>query len=104
MVFLDEPESGVDLENTALIGKAINELLGRKKEPNKDKTMKDLWSERRAGFIITHTGHILEYVDGDRGHVPVDGDIACNGNPRDILHTIRKYGYSECYRCFQEED
>jgi len=30
MVFLDEPESGVDLENIALIGQAINRLLGRK--------------------------------------------------------------------------
>jgi len=103
MVFLDEPESGVDLENITLIGRAINQLLGRKKEPEKNKTMKELRSERKAGLIITHTGHILEYVDVDIGHVLMNGSIVCNANPRDILQIIRKYGYDECYRCFRKE-
>jgi len=99
MVFLDEPESGVDLENVVLVGRAINHLLGRRREPEEGKSLKELHRERKSGLIITHTGHILEYVDADVGHVLVEGRIVCRANPREILHTIREYGYEECYRC-----
>ncbi|MBW2040178.1 MAG: ABC transporter ATP-binding protein, partial [Deltaproteobacteria bacterium] len=74
MIFLDEPESGVDLENIVLIGEYTNHLLGRKKDPNRKKTMKELHRERKkAGLIITHTGHILDYVDVDMGYVLIQG-------------------------------
>jgi Fe-S cluster assembly ATP-binding protein len=102
-IFLDEPESGVDLENIALIGEYTNHLLGRKKTPTKEKTMKDLHRERRkSGLIITHTGGILEYVNADTGHVLMDGQIACQANPREMLQTIRDCGFQECYRCYRE--
>lgn len=103
MVLLDEPESGVDLENIVLIGKAINLLLGRKVEPG-NKPMKEIIKEKRkSALIITHTGHILDYVEPDYGHVLLNGKIVCSGNPREILHTIKEYGYNECYRCFSKE-
>ena len=31
LVLIDEPESGVDIENIALVGEAINALLGKDK-------------------------------------------------------------------------
>jgi Fe-S cluster assembly ATP-binding protein len=102
LVFLDEPESGVDLENIALIGEYINHLLGRKMERNKEKTMKELYREgKKSGLIITHTGHILDYVNVDVGYILMQGRIACQANPRDILHTIRECGFEECFRCFR---
>lgn len=105
MVLLDEPESGVDLENIALIGRAINHLLGRKVEPEADKPIKAVLREKRkAALIITHTGHILDYVEADRGHVILEGRIACRGNPREILYTIKEHGYDECFRCFGRAD
>ena len=101
MVFLDEPESGVDLENIALVGGAINQLLGRRVEPEAERPIKEVLKERRkSALIITHTGHILEYVEADLGHVLLGGRIVCRGNPREILHTIKEHGYEECYRCF----
>ena len=104
LVFLDEPESGVDLENIALIGEYTNHLLGRQRGRNQEKTMKELYRERRkSGLIITHTGHILEYVNVDVGYILMHGRIACQANPRDILHTIRECGFEECFRCFREE-
>ncbi len=104
MVLLDEPESGVDLENIALIGKAINLLLGRKVEPKNEKPIKEVIKQRRkSALVITHTGHILDYVEPDYGHVLLDGKIICAGNPREILHTIKEHGYNECYRCFSKE-
>ncbi len=99
LLLLDEPESGVDLESISLLGKAINKILMRDVEPPPDKSMKEMKSKRKSALIITHTGHILNYVDADRGYVLIDGRIACEGNPREILKTVEKYGYGECLKC-----
>ena len=99
-LLLDEPESGVDLENIALIGKVIERLLQRDVELYKEKSHKELKTERKkAGLIITHTGYILDYLDADVGHVIIAGEKCCDGNPREILKTIKEQGYDECVRC-----
>jgi len=92
LVLLDEPESGVDLVNIALIGHLINDLL-QKKHPIRERM--------RSGLIITHTGHILEYVDARTGYVLLGGTIICEGDPHEILKTIVKKGYEECRKCVQ---
>ncbi len=91
LTLFDEPESGVDLVNIALIGKLINELL------DKNCPMR---LRRCAGLIITHTGHILDFVNVRTGYVMCDGVIGCEGDPHEILATIREKGYQECIRCF----
>lgn len=90
LVLLDEPESGVDLDNIAIIGNAINELLGKE-----DK----IKNRKSSGLIVTHTGHILEYVNADKGHVIIDGKIVCDGSPMDLFEEIKKYGYGRCREC-----
>jgi len=94
LVMLDEPESGVDLDNMSLIGEAINLLLGKNK-PYRERRTED----GRSGLIISHTGHILEYVNADVGHVLYEGTIRCTGNPGDLLAEIRRMGYRECALC-----
>jgi Fe-S cluster assembly ATP-binding protein len=91
LALLDEPESGVDLVNIVLIGKLINELL------EKDCP---IVSRRCTGLIISHTGHILEYVNARTGYVMCNGRIGCEGDPREILTTVREKGYEECVSCF----
>jgi len=90
LALLDEPESGVDLVNIALIGQLINELL-QKEHPIRDR--------KHAGLIITHTGHILDYVNARTGYVLIDGAIVCEGDPHEILETIKSKGYEECRKC-----
>jgi len=90
LTLLDEPESGVDLVNIALIGQLINELLEKNCPIRKRKCM---------GLIITHTGHILDYVNARTGYVMLDGKIVCEGDPHEILATIKEKGYEECARC-----
>jgi Fe-S cluster assembly ATP-binding protein len=90
LVLLDEPESGVDLENIALIGELINSLL-EKTHPMRHRT--------RSGLIISHTGHILKYVNARTGYVMVEGRIICEGDPHEILETIKVKGYGECASC-----
>ncbi len=89
LVLIDEPESGVDMENIALVGESINTLLGKDK-------VKD---PKRSAMIITHTGYILDFVNGDRGCIFLDGKIVCQGNPKDILSEIKKSGYRRCVEC-----
>jgi len=90
LVLLDEPESGVDLVNIALIGGLINELLEKSCPIRARKCM---------GLIITHTGHILDYVNARTGYVMCDGTIGCVGDPHEILKTVKEKGYEECMRC-----
>ncbi len=89
LVLLDEPESGVDLENMALVGKAINLLLEKHLHRKREK----------SGLVITHTGYILNYIEADKGCVLFGGKIGCFGNPREILEDIRNRGYEECVVC-----
>jgi Fe-S cluster assembly ATP-binding protein len=90
LALLDEPESGVDLVNITLIGELINELL------EKDCPVRD---RRCTGLIITHTGHILDYVSAHTGYVMCDGTIYCEGDPHEILRTIKEKGYKACVSC-----
>ncbi len=88
-VMLDEPESGVDLENLDILGKAINKLL-----------QKYLWRTRaKSGLVISHLGFILNYIDADAGYVLMDGHIHCRGNPRELFKGIQRHGYRECVEC-----
>jgi len=89
-VMLDEPESGVDVENMALLGNAAASLL------EKDQHM---ISRTKSGLIITHTGYILDYIEADVGHVLIDGHLRCSGNPREILRSVKTSGYKECASC-----
>ena len=90
LVLLDEPESGVDLENVKILGKVISILL------EKHKLIKE---RKKSGLIITHTGYILDYVEADKGYIMLNGKIICEANPHEILKTIQKSGFKECEKC-----
>ena len=89
LALFDEPESGVDLDNIAVVGAAIHHLLKGERVSDRG----------RAGLIITHTGHILEYVNADVGHVLFNGRFACKGNPLDLIDEISNQGYEKCVEC-----
>ncbi|MFP4213985.1 MAG: ABC transporter ATP-binding protein [Desulfohalobiaceae bacterium] len=102
LLLFDEPESGVDLENMALIGKLVRSLLGQDIQPHPQYSMKEQKEQRDvAGLIITHTGYILDYINADRGMVMYNGVLCCSARPRDILEHISEYGYEECVKCLR---
>jgi Fe-S cluster assembly ATP-binding protein len=82
LLLLDEPDSGVDVENLERIGKMLDGFLGG-----------------RTGLLITHMGHILRYVNADRGHVIINGTIACSGEPLKLLSQVLHEGYGWCEKC-----
>ncbi|UCF29774.1 MAG: ABC transporter ATP-binding protein [bacterium] len=92
-IMFDEPDSGVDLVSIHLVGEVIGELL-EKDQP--------LDRRNRAGIIISHTGHILDYVGAERGYVLLGGSLLCSGDPEVLIDDIRTMGYEECVQCLKK--
>ncbi len=84
LLLLDEPESGVDLENIALMGKALNSYLQNHKVP---------------ALIISHTGYILDYIKTEYACVMLEGKVCCHDNPEKIFAEIKSVGYQRCKEC-----
>ncbi len=84
LILLDEPESGVDIENISIMGKVLDEYL---KESG------------ASCFVISHTGYIIEYVKATDGCLMLDGNLYCVGNPYKLFETIKEYGYEKCKEC-----
>ncbi len=87
---IDEPESGVDVDNIKIVGEAIRKALEKDKH---------IWERKSSGLIITHTGAILDYIKADYGHIMIDNKVKCTANPRDIFDYILKNGFKECGKC-----
>lgn len=88
LLLLDEPESGVDLENISIMGSVLNDYL---KQPGK------------SAFIITHTGYILDYIPAKKGCMMLGGKFWCIGDPKEMFDNIRKQGYEKCQICHQPQ-
>jgi len=84
LLLLDEPESGVDIENIAMMGKVLNAFIRE---------------HAVASLIITHTGYVLDYVDAQHACVLMDRDIRCYDDPRKVFEDIRQFGYEKCRTC-----
>ncbi len=87
---IDEPESGVDVDNIKIVGEAIRHALEKDKH---------IWERESSGLIITHTGAILDYIKADFGHIMINKKVKCTANPRDIFDYIMKNGFKECGKC-----
>jgi Fe-S cluster assembly ATP-binding protein len=81
---LDEPDSGVDIDNLKKIGAYTSELLKKQKA---------------IAIVVTHSGALLNYLDAKKGAVMYEGKIVCEGNPKKILECIEKDGYESCLTC-----
>lgn len=83
LLMFDEPESGVDLEHVAVVGRAVQRAISEK----------DAEGQPRAGLVITHTGLILDHVDTAHGHIMTDGRIVHSGDARELFRHIQSNGY-----------
>ncbi len=104
LLLLDEPESGVDLENIALVGAGVNHILERGFDGSQPAPLaKRRAGRKKSGLIITHTGHILRYVPADVAHILYNGSLSCSGNPQEMLECIGNEGYEHCIQCRMQE-
>ena len=101
LLLFDEPESGVDLDNMALIGSTVRSLLHKQINTSEQKFKPPGKSGLTSSLIITHTGHILDYIQADIGYILFDGKMKCREDPYIILDHLRRQGYQECISCLQ---
>ncbi|MFT3660164.1 MAG: ATP-binding cassette domain-containing protein [Gordonia sp. (in: high G+C Gram-positive bacteria)] len=80
----DEPESGVDLEHVAVVGRAVGRLLATPTPTGR----------ARSALMITHTGFVLDHVTPTRGHLMVDGRLVADGDAREMFDAIRRDGFA----------
>ena len=92
LLMMDEPESGVDIENLKVLGNVAQTLLQRTLEVK----IKD---RKKIGLIITHTGYILDYVNADKAYIMIDGQLTCSGNAMEIFKEIQTKGFKGCFLC-----
>ena len=94
LLLLDEPESGVDIENISVIADGLRIILEKDLPISK---------RNRSAIIITHTGFILDYIKADIAFVIMNGHVLGCGAPGEIFEEIRRDGYSKCSSCFAEK-
>jgi len=94
LLLLDEPESGVDIENISVIADGLRIIL-EKDQP--------IQKRKRSAIIITHTGFILDYIKADIAFVIMNGHVLGCGAPGEIFEEIRRDGYTKCSSCFAEK-
>ncbi|PSG99918.1 MAG: Fe-S cluster assembly ATPase SufC [Nanohaloarchaea archaeon SW_4_43_9] len=73
---LDEIDSGLDIDALEVVADGINKLA----------------EEDRGMLMITHYQRILDYVEPDRVHVMIDGEIVKSGGP-ELAHKLEDEGY-----------
>ncbi|MFP4038763.1 MAG: Fe-S cluster assembly ATPase SufC [Candidatus Nanohaloarchaea archaeon] len=73
---LDEIDSGLDIDALKVVADGINNLA----------------EEDRGFLMVTHYQRILDYVEPDRVHVMIDGEIAESGGP-ELAEKLEDEGY-----------
>ncbi|MFH1835835.1 MAG: Fe-S cluster assembly ATPase SufC [Methanobacteriota archaeon] len=88
LLLLDEPDSGVDVDSLGLIASEIEDYLKK---------------SGASALIITHQGHILDYIFAVKASVLMDGKIVCHSNPGEIFKSITEKGYRGCVECPEKD-
>ncbi len=88
LLLLDEPDSGVDIENVAVVGKEIDKMV----------------KEGKGAIVITHTGQILNYLKTKIAYVMINGRIVCCDEAKKMLATINANGYKVCIHCKKHDE
>lgn len=79
LAFLDEIDSGVDIDAIQSIGKAITTFMKQK-----DKAL----------IIISHTEKLLQKINPTHVHILIDGQIKNSGGP-EIIAEVHKKGFKK---------
>jgi Fe-S cluster assembly ATP-binding protein len=85
LAIFDEIDSGLDIKNMKNLMAIIK---------------KELINKNTGILFITHSGNILETLLPTTTAVLLDGSIVCQSkNYKEIIHTIKHYGYERCKKC-----
>jgi len=89
MLFLDEPDSGVDIDSLKVIA---------------DELQRFLEVSGSAALIVTHKGDILDHIKSRYACIIMDGKSHCFNDPKKIYNEIRENGYEHCVSCMLRKE
>ena len=89
MLFLDEPDSGVDIDSLKVIA---------------DELQRYLEESGSAALIVTHKGDILDHIRSKYACIIMNGKSHCFNDPRKIYNEIRENGYEHCVSCMLRKE
>ncbi len=78
IALLDETDSGLDIDALRIVSAGVNHLKG----------------DTVGMLLVTHYQRILNFVEPDRVHVFMDGQIARSGGP-ELAHELEAKGYED---------
>jgi len=78
LALLDEIDSGVDVENVALMARVLNRYIS---------------NYGMSLLLVTHSAAIARYLKFNRTYVVIDGVVKEAGNPDEILEKVREHGF-----------
>lgn len=85
LAIFDEIDSGLDIKRLENVAKIIK---------------KELVNKNTSVLLVTHSGHILNFLKPDWTLVMLDGKIICKEKKfRKVLKVVKKYGYEKCKKC-----
>ncbi len=76
MAFLDETDSGLDIDALRIVSEGVNTLMG----------------DDLGVLVITHYQRILNYIQPDFVHIMLDGKIVESGGP-ELAEHLEEHGY-----------
>ena len=76
LAILDETDSGLDIDALKNVAEGVNTLR----------------TENRGFLVITHYQRILDYIQPDRVHVIIDGQVVRSGD-KDLAVQLEEHGY-----------
>jgi Fe-S cluster assembly ATP-binding protein len=76
LAILDETDSGLDIDALKNVAEGVNTLR----------------TEDRGFLVITHYQRILDYIQPDRVHVIIDGQVVRSGD-KDLAVQLEEHGY-----------
>jgi Fe-S cluster assembly ATP-binding protein len=91
LALLDEPDSGVDVENMVVVGNAISRLLSDEMH---------LVTEKPSGLIVTHLGYVSRYVLTHRTYILQNGSVICYGETESLVKDVLRHGFERCTQCY----
>jgi Fe-S cluster assembly ATP-binding protein len=89
MLFLDEPDSGVDIDSLKVIA---------------DELQRYLEESGSAALIVTHKGDILDHIKSKYACIIMNGKSHCFNDPKKIYNEIRENGYEHCVSCMLRKE
>lgn len=103
LIFLDEIDSGIDVDAMTVLAKTINDFMGNTGDSmtsheeratdgiNADNA-KTQYTNGKSAIIVSHTDKLLNKLKPTHVHILIDGEITLSGGPK-LIEDVHECGF-----------